>query len=85
MKVATLGVISLGTLLFSTLLQLRMVEQSLNIIWQVTEEKPLIRKISDYVSVFMLAPVIVVLALSAGNQPLVSFRNSASSAQRSGC
>ncbi len=70
-KVATLGVISLGTLLFSTLLQLRMVEQSLNAIWNVTEEKPLIRKISDYVSVFMLAPVIVVLALSAGNQPLV--------------
>lgn len=70
-KVGTLGVISLGTLVFSTLLQLRMVEQSLNTIWNVTEEKPLIRKISDYVSVFMLAPVIVVLALSAGNQPLV--------------
>ncbi len=70
-KVGTLGIISLGTLLFSTLLQLRMVEQSLNAIWNVTEEKPIIRKISDYVSVFMLAPVIVVLALSAGNQPLV--------------
>lgn len=70
-EVGTLGVISLGTLLFSTLLQLRTAEQSLNAIWHVTEEKPLIRKISDYVSVFMLAPVAVVLAISAGNQPLV--------------
>ncbi len=70
-KVGTLGVISLGALLFSTLLGLRTVEQSLNAIWRVTEEKPLIRKISDYVSVFMLAPVALVLALSAGNQPLV--------------
>ena len=70
-KVGTLGVISLGTLLFSTLLQLRTVEQSLNAIWNVTEEKPLMRKISDYVSVFMLAPVVVVLALSVGSQPLV--------------
>ena len=70
-KVGTLGVISLCTLLFSTLLQLRIVEQSLNAIWGVTQEKPLIRKISDYVSVFMLAPVVAVLAISAGNQPLV--------------
>jgi membrane protein len=70
-KAGTLGVISLCTLLFSTLLGLRTVELSLNVIWSVTREKPLIRKISDYVSVFMLAPVIVVLALSAGNQPLV--------------
>ncbi|WP_179131136.1 YihY/virulence factor BrkB family protein [Candidatus Entotheonella palauensis] len=70
-EVGTLGVISLGTLLFSTLLQLRTVEQSLNAIWHVTEEKPLIRKISDYVSVFMLAPVVIVLAISAGSQPLV--------------
>lgn len=70
-RVGTLGAISLGTLLFSTLLQLRTVEQSLNAIWNVREEKPLIRKISDYVSVFMLAPVVIVLAISAGNQPLV--------------
>jgi len=71
-KVGTLGVISLCTLLFSTLLQLRIVEQSLNVIWNVTKEKTLIRKISDYVSVFMLAPVVVVLAVSAGNQRLVA-------------
>ncbi len=71
-EVGTLGAISLGTLLFSTLLQLRTVEQSLNAIWSVTEEKPLIRKISDYASVFMLAPVVVVLAVSVGSQPLVA-------------
>ncbi|PON15039.1 hypothetical protein C2W62_25925 [Candidatus Entotheonella serta] len=70
-EVGTLGVISLGTLLFSTLLQLRTVEQALNAIWNVTEEKPLIRKISDYASVFMLAPMVVVLAISVGSQPLV--------------
>ncbi len=70
-EVGTLGVISLGTLLFSTLLQLRTVEQSLNAIWSVTEEKPLIRKIGDYASVFMLAPVVVVLAISVGSEPIV--------------
>jgi membrane protein len=71
-QVGTLGVISLGTFLFSTLLQLRTVEQSLNAIWNVKQEKPLIRKISDYASVFMLAPVVVVLAVSVGSQPLVA-------------
>jgi membrane protein len=61
-KVGTLGVIGLGSLLFSTILQLRTVEHTLNEIWGVRTGRPLLRQISDYVSVMVIAPVLLLLA-----------------------
>ena len=63
-KVGTLGVIGLGSLLFSTILQLRTVEHTLNEIWGVRTGRPLLRQISDYVSVMVIAPVLLLLAIT---------------------
>jgi membrane protein len=63
-KVGTLGVIGLGSLLFSTVLQLRTVEHTLNEIWGVHAGRPLLRQISDYVSVMVIAPVLLLLAIT---------------------
>jgi membrane protein len=63
-KVGTLGVIGLGSLLFSTVLQLRTVEHTLNEIWGVRAGRPLLRQISDYVSVMVIAPVLLLLAIT---------------------
>jgi membrane protein len=75
-KVGTLGVIGLGSLLFSTIVQLGTVERTLNEIWGVPEGRPLLRKVSDYVSVMIIAPVLLLLAITANaalrNQMLVA-------------
>ena len=63
-KVGTLGAIGLGSLLFSTILQLRTVEHTLNEIWGVRAGRPLLRQISDYVSVMVIAPVLLLLAIT---------------------
>jgi membrane protein len=70
-KVGTLGIISLGGMIFTTFLQLGTIEQAFNSIWGVDKGRTIIRKLSDYVSVVVLAPVFLTIALSAGNQPLV--------------
>jgi membrane protein len=70
-KVGTLGMISLGVMIFTTFLQLGTIEQSFNTIWGVQKGRSIVRKLSDYVSVVVLAPVFLTIALSAGNQPLV--------------
>ena len=60
--VRTLGSIGLATLLLTTVLQVGNVERSLNEIWGVRAERPLLRKIADYASVLVLGPVALLLA-----------------------
>ncbi|MCZ6873223.1 MAG: YihY/virulence factor BrkB family protein [bacterium] len=62
-KVGTLGAIGLGTLLFTTILQLGNVESSFNEIWGIRTGRTLLRKITDYVSVMVIAPVVLFVAL----------------------
>jgi membrane protein len=64
-KVTTLGVIGLGSLLCSTVVQLGTVERALNEIWGVQQSRPWLRKLSDYVSVMVVAPVLLLLAITA--------------------
>ncbi|MGQ4806712.1 hypothetical protein NKDENANG_00047 [Candidatus Entotheonellaceae bacterium PAL068K] len=64
-KVGTLGAIGLGSLLFSTLLQLGAVEQSFNTIWGLHQGRTPLRKITDYVSVMVIAPLMLLLAIAA--------------------
>lgn len=71
-KVGTLGVISLCVMVITTFLQLGNIEHALNTIWGVDKGRPLLRKLSDYVSMMVLAPVLLTIVLSAGNQPLFS-------------
>jgi membrane protein len=62
-KVGTLGAIGLGSLLFTTILQLGNVESSFNEIWGIRTGRSLLRKITDYVSVMVIAPVVLLVAL----------------------
>ena len=64
-KVGTLGAIGLGSLFFTTILQLGNVESSFNVIWGVRSGRSLLRKITDYVSVMVIAPVALLVALAA--------------------
>lgn len=64
-KVGTLGVIGLGALLFSTLLQLGAVERSFNQIWGVREGRTLVRKLADYISIMVVTPLMLTLAIAA--------------------
>jgi membrane protein len=75
-KLGTLGAIGLGSLLLTTLLQLGTVEQSLNAIWGVREGRTLLRKVADYVSVMVIAPMALFLAIGTTaalkNQTLIT-------------
>lgn len=62
-QVGTLGVLGLGSLLFTTILQFGTVEQALNDIWGVRTGRPLLRKIADYISIMVIGPVVLVLAI----------------------
>lgn len=62
-KAGTLGAIGLGSLLLTTILQLGNVESSFNEIWGVRKGRTLLRKITDYVSVMVIAPVVLLVAL----------------------
>lgn len=64
-RVGTLGVIGLGALLFSTLLQFSAVERSLNEIWGVREGRTVLRRLTDYISMMIIAPVMLLLAIAA--------------------
>lgn len=61
-EVRTLGGIGLATLVLTTMLQVGNVERSLNEIWGIRTERPLLRKIADYASVLVLGPVALLLA-----------------------
>lgn len=58
-------------MVFTTFLQLGTIEKALNTIWGVDKGSTVVRKLSDYVSVIILASVLLTIALSMGNQPLV--------------
>jgi membrane protein len=60
-EVGALGVIGLGTLVFTTVVGVGNVEQSFNEIWGVRTERPILRKIADYASVLVLGPVALLL------------------------
>ena len=62
-KVGTLGVIGLGALLFTTVLQVGTVENAFNGIWGIRTGRSLLRKITDYVSVMVIAPLALLMAI----------------------
>lgn len=57
----TLGVIGLVALLVTTILQISTIEQALNAIWDVKAGRSLPRKMTDYVSILVIAPMTIVL------------------------
>jgi len=62
--VRALGTIGLLFLLWTTIKLLGTIEGSFNYIWNVTRSRTFLRKITDYVSVLVIAPILLVAAMS---------------------
>jgi membrane protein len=63
LKIGVLGVVGVAGLLYTTYSLIDKVEQSLNAIWQVRHGRSWTRKFTDYLSVVLVGPVLVVTAL----------------------
>ena len=62
-KVGVLGSIGLGLLLYAAISLIQKVESGLNYIWQVQQPRSLARRFSEYLSVLIVGPVVVISAL----------------------
>lgn len=63
---ATLGSFGVVGMLLSTLLVLNHIEAAMNSIWRVRTGRPLLRKLSDYLTLLILMPFSVNIAFAAG-------------------
>ncbi|MCF8110457.1 MAG: YihY/virulence factor BrkB family protein [Desulfobacteraceae bacterium] len=57
-----LGAVGTGVLIYAVIMMLSNVEGAFNDIWGITRNRTLIRKISDYISVLLLGPLLIVLS-----------------------
>jgi len=64
-KLGQLGTIGAITLLMTTILAIGNVEQALNQIWGVREQRDYVRRFTDYLAVLVTAPLLLALAISA--------------------
>lgn len=64
-NVKTLGVTGLAAFLFSAVLTLNTIEKSLNAIFEVRQQRRLIRKFTDYFSILFLTPMLLGITFSA--------------------
>lgn len=78
-----LGAVGLALLFWSVIKVMWKIENTFNLVWGVHEPRTLLRKISDYISVFVLVPVMMLLATSV-NAVLSSERVLAMLADRLG-
>ena len=53
--------IGLVFMLWTVLMLIHNIEQTFNTIWQVKQQRSMIRTVTDYVSMFVLAPMVIVL------------------------
>jgi membrane protein len=63
-RVASLGVVGLAGLIFTSISVLGNIELSFNDIWQIRQGRTLLRKITDYVALLVVAPVLLFASLS---------------------
>jgi membrane protein len=63
-NMGSLGAIGLATLLFTAISMLGSIEDAFNVVWGVTETRSLYRKFSDYLSVLLSAPLLLLAATS---------------------
>lgn len=62
-QVGVLGALGLALLFYSVVSLLGKIEDSLNLIWHVREQRPWRRRFTDYLSVVLIGPVLVFSAL----------------------
>jgi len=63
-NVASLGVFGVVWLLVALMILMANVEQAFNHIWQISRARPWWRKFSDYLSIFLLFPILMAIAIS---------------------
>lgn len=63
-NVGSLGAIGLITLIITVIALLGNIEEAFNVIWGVEETRPLARKFSDYLSVVISGPILLLAGLS---------------------
>jgi membrane protein len=63
-NMGSLGAIGLATLLFTAISMLGSIEDAFNVVWGVTETRSFYRKFSDYLSVLLSAPLLLLAATS---------------------
>ncbi|MBU1076962.1 MAG: YihY family inner membrane protein [Spirochaetes bacterium] len=64
-NVGTLGAIGVALLFFTVISLLGNIEKSFNVIWGIRKGRPFTRKITDYLSVTLIAPLLFIVAASA--------------------
>ncbi|TVM17966.1 hypothetical protein DPQ33_07605 [Oceanidesulfovibrio indonesiensis] len=64
-NVSTLGAVGTGFLFFTVISLLSNIENSFNTIWAAKRSRPVGRKIADYISVSLVFPVLIIVAISA--------------------
>lgn len=63
MKVGVLGTVGVGLLIYTVISLTQKVESAFNFVWRVSRTRSLPRRFSDYLSVIIVGPVLVVAAL----------------------
>ncbi|MFC1750581.1 YihY/virulence factor BrkB family protein [Pseudomonadota bacterium] len=64
MNVGVLGAVGLGLLFYSVVSLIQKIEQTFNYIWHIATPRSFLRRVTDYLSVLMIGPVMVVSALA---------------------
>lgn len=65
-KFGALGTLGGALLILTTILAVGNVERAFNAIWGITEQRPWVRRIPDYLAVVMISPLLLGVALSLG-------------------
>jgi len=63
-QVGSMGAVGLIFLLYAVVSLLTNVEKAFNHVWGVREVRPLVRRFSDYLSVILVGPVLIISAIS---------------------
>jgi membrane protein len=63
-NMGSLGAIGLATLFITAISMLGSIEEAFNVVWGVSETRSLYRKFSDYLSVLLSAPLLLLAAVS---------------------
>jgi membrane protein len=63
MKVSVLGFMGLGLLVYTVISLIQKIEEAFNAIWHVRSLRTILQRFSDYLSVIVIGPVLVVSAL----------------------
>jgi membrane protein len=63
-QVTSLGVFGVVVLLLDLVIVMTNVEKAFNKTWQVSRTRPLSRKVSDYLSIFLIFPILMAVALT---------------------